>query len=67
MKTMAMGEFYVWYCEWCDSRNMTLWTRIDRKEVACACCQRSFPLAPESRPSGINLMPFGARLSGSLC
>ncbi|WP_243373274.1 hypothetical protein [Geotalea sp. SG265] len=45
MQLMPMGDYYVWYCEWCDSRNMTLWTRIDAKEVACSCCHRTFPLS----------------------
>ncbi|GAB7027791.1 hypothetical protein [Geotalea toluenoxydans] len=45
MQLMPMGDYYVWYCEWCDSRNMTLWTRIDAKEVACGCCHRTFPLS----------------------
>lgn len=26
MKLMPSGDHYLWYCEWCDTRNMTLWT-----------------------------------------
>lgn len=48
MQIMPMGDYYVWYCEWCDSRNMTLWTRMDAKEVSCSCCQRTFPLTTKT-------------------
>lgn len=45
MRLMPMGDYYVWYCEWCDSRNLTLWTRIDAKKVSCGCCHREFPVS----------------------
>ena len=38
MKLMPKGDYYIWYCDWCDSRNLTLWTRIEEGEVVCACC-----------------------------
>jgi len=38
MKIMPSGDYYIWYCDWCDSRNLTLWTRIEKGEVVCACC-----------------------------
>lgn len=37
MKIMPIGDYYAWYCERCDSRNMTLWTRFE-DEVACGAC-----------------------------
>ncbi len=40
MKIMPMGDYYVWYCEWCDSKNLTLWTRVEKDEVLCGACQR---------------------------
>lgn len=44
MKLMPMGDYYVWYCEWCDSRNLTLWTRIDKSHVSCGACHRQFSM-----------------------
>ncbi len=40
MKIMPMGDYYVWYCEWCDSKNLTLWTRVEKNEVLCGACHR---------------------------
>ena len=42
MKLMLMGDYYVWYCEWCDSRNLTPWTRIEKGLVSCGACHTSF-------------------------
>jgi hypothetical protein len=44
MKMMPMGDYYVWYCEWCDSRNLTLWTRIETGHVSCGACHTAFPM-----------------------
>ncbi len=40
MKIMPMGDYYIWYCEWCDSKNLTLWTRVEKNEVICGACHR---------------------------
>lgn len=40
MKIMPMGDYYVWHCDWCDSTNYTIWTRIEREGVACAACHQ---------------------------
>jgi len=45
MKLMPLGDYYVWYCEWCDSRNLTLWTRIEKGEVRCGACHNRHPAA----------------------
>jgi hypothetical protein len=42
MKIMPMGDYYVWHCDWCDSTNYTIWTRIDGKKIACAACHHQF-------------------------
>lgn len=47
MKLTLMGDYYVWYCEWCDSRNLTLWTRIDAEKVSCGCCHREFAVSEQ--------------------
>lgn len=49
MRTMAMGEYYVWYCEWCDSRNLTPWTSTVGGKVFCGCCKKEFPVSGPQR------------------
>jgi len=44
MRLMPQGDYYVWYCDWCDSRNHTLWTRIDMGKVVCAACYTPFAI-----------------------
>ena len=39
---MPLGDFYVWYCEWCDTRNLTLWTKVEKDQLCCAACQKKF-------------------------
>lgn len=40
MNLMPMGDYYLWYCEWCDSSNRTIWTRFETNNVHCSFCQR---------------------------
>jgi len=49
MKLMPLGDYYVWYCEWCDSRNLTLWTRFEKGDVYCGACHHSYPMAERPR------------------
>lgn len=56
MKLMLMGDYYVWYCEWCDSRNLTLWMRIDAGKVSCGCCHREFAVSVQAAVEG-NAVP----------
>ncbi len=42
MQIMPIGDYYVWYCEWCDSKNLTLWTKAESNEVLCGACHRGF-------------------------
>ncbi len=37
MKLMPQDDYYLWY--WCDSRNLTLWTRIETGKLQCGACQ----------------------------
>jgi hypothetical protein len=48
MKLMPMGDYYAWYCEWCDSRNLTLWTRFEKGQVCCGVCHTVFPESGQS-------------------
>ncbi len=38
MKLIPMGEYYVWHCDWCDSTNHTLWSRLESDGLSCAAC-----------------------------
>jgi hypothetical protein len=59
MKIMPSGDYYLWDCDWCDSRNRTLWTRIDEGKLVCGVCYASchisatghFADAPEEGPT----------------
>jgi len=48
MKLMPQGDYYVWFCDWCDSRNATLWTRIEDGKVVCNVCYTPFAISPVS-------------------
>jgi hypothetical protein len=50
MKVMPMGDYYVWYCEWCDSRNLTLWTRMEKDSVSCGACHQRFSMPRATYP-----------------
>lgn len=46
MKLIPQGDYYVWYCDWCDSRNHTLWTRVEKGKVVCGVCYNPFVVSP---------------------
>ena len=48
MQLMPLGDYYEWYCEWCDSRNLTLWTRVEEEKICCAVCYKSFEVGEQS-------------------
>lgn len=48
MEIIPLGDHYVWYCEWCDSRNLTLWTKFEKEKVQCGACQIPFPVPQDS-------------------
>ena len=61
MKLILQGDYYVWYCDWCDSRNHTLWTRVDKEKVICGVCYTPFSITPqpaEETHAGTNLHEF---------
>ena len=41
---MPLGDYYVWYCEWCDTKNLTIWTRFEKDKVFCGACHNGFPM-----------------------
>lgn len=44
MKLIPIGDYYAWYCEWCDSRNLTPWTRVEKSQVYCGACHKQFSM-----------------------
>ena len=48
MKLIPQGDYYVWFCDWCDSRNLTLWTRVEKGKVVCGVCFTPFATLPYS-------------------
>jgi hypothetical protein len=51
-----MGDYYVWYCEWCDSKNLTLWTRVEKNDVLCGACHRGISVpGAVTVPTDINV------------
>jgi ribosomal protein L37AE/L43A len=40
MKLIPQDDYYLWYCDWCDSCNRTLWTRVETGQVQCGACQK---------------------------
>jgi hypothetical protein len=45
MKLMPQDDYYVWDCDWCDSHNRTLWTRIDDGRIVCGVCHSRYSLS----------------------
>ena len=51
MKIIPMGDYYVWHCEWCDSTNYTIWTRMERDGLTCNACHHKFSVDSETSPA----------------
>ncbi len=51
MKIIPMGDYYVWHCDWCDSTNYTIWTRIESERLACSACHQTFSVLEETPPA----------------
>lgn len=62
MQIMPMGDYYEWYCDWCDSRNLTLWTRFNDGSAACGACHQSIalPYLPAALVDGAAAREFHA-------
>jgi hypothetical protein len=46
MKLTALGEYNVWYCDWCDTKNLTPGTRFEKEKVFCGACHIRFRMTP---------------------
>ncbi len=47
MELTLKGDYYEWYCEWCDSRNQTLIYRVADEVFTCCACKRKTAWATE--------------------
>ena len=48
MKLIPVGDYYLWFCEWCDSQNRTLWARMDAHHLTCGVCSRQVAVSSPS-------------------
>lgn len=63
MKLIPADDYYLWFCEWCDSQNRTLWTRMDAHHLTCGACSRqvavnnapSFPTLHDAREQALTM------------
>lgn len=44
MKIRLNEDYYRWCCDWCDSENRILWTKLESGAV-CGACHRPMLLA----------------------
>jgi hypothetical protein len=40
MELILKGDFYEWYCDWCDSRNLTRSYQVKDGKLSCCACHR---------------------------
>jgi hypothetical protein len=40
MELYLEGDYYEWYCDWCDTRNVTLIHRVTDGTFYCCACQK---------------------------
>jgi hypothetical protein len=45
MKIRLNEDYYFWCCDWCDSENLVLWTKV-QDGTTCGACHRSM-IVPE--------------------
>lgn len=45
MTIESSGEYYFWCCDWCDSENLVLWSKL-QDGASCGACHRPHNLQP---------------------
>jgi len=50
MKIRQNEDYYFWCCDWCDSENRMLWTKL-QDGIRCGACHR--PMAPSDTKNGV--------------
>lgn len=48
MRLIPQDDYYLWYCDWCDSRNLTLWTRVETGQFQCGACHMQAVISHDS-------------------
>ena len=43
MKIRMNEDYYFWCCDWCDTENLVLWTKL-QDEIYCGACHRPINL-----------------------
>ena len=62
MELLAWGDSYIWYCDWCDTKNVTPWVRAKGNEVCCAACHKNFATKGTERPTQATVAQSPLRL-----
>jgi hypothetical protein len=60
MKIRLNDDYYFWCCDWCDSENLVLWTKM-QDGTTCGACHRPMNLPEMS--AGIPRI----NIEGGLC
>lgn len=58
MKIRINEYYHFWYCDWCDSENRVLWTKI-QDGASCGACHRSMTLSTIDVMAGERTMAMG--------
>jgi hypothetical protein len=59
MNIKPNDDYYFWCCEWCDSENLVLWTKV-QNGTTCGACHKPMIVA-DSNP-GVNYGSIAAGL-----
>lgn len=50
MELTLRGDYYEWYCNWCDTRNLTLGLRVTGDAFICCACHTVMPADGSGSP-----------------
>jgi len=50
MKLTLKGDYYEWFCGWCDTRNLTLIHRVADGTFSCSACHKLASRTEINRP-----------------
>lgn len=60
MKIRLNEDYYFWCCDWCDSENMVLWTKM-QEGTTCGACHK-----PMNLPN-VNGVVIDSSIAAGLC
>ena len=58
MKIIPNGDYYFWSCDWCDSENLVLWTKLQDGSL-CGACHRPMILPDLDGASSVSTIAAG--------